>query len=130
MRIIFVGVHNKPGMKPLDSKTRSGNIIDKIIESLPEGIEVLKTNLFIADEVPRKELFISFNEEWYWTYLPNFDDIIILLGAIVHKEFIYTLGLKIIKLAHPASMLHHKTKEQTDVYVKDAIQKITEQLKQ
>ena len=31
----FVGMHNKPGMKPLDSKTMSGKMIDAVIKELP-----------------------------------------------------------------------------------------------
>jgi hypothetical protein len=47
-RIIFVGIHNKPGMKPLDSRTKSGKIIDEVIRGL-EGRECVKTNLFDCD---------------------------------------------------------------------------------
>lgn len=40
-RIIFVGIHNKPGMEPLDSRTKSGKIIDEVIAGL-EGRECVK----------------------------------------------------------------------------------------
>jgi hypothetical protein len=40
MRIIFVGLHNKEHMKPLDSKTKSGKLIDRIIKRLPIGHEI------------------------------------------------------------------------------------------
>jgi hypothetical protein len=45
VRIIFVGVHNKPFKKPLDSRTSSGKRIDKIISHLP-NLECEKMNLF------------------------------------------------------------------------------------
>jgi hypothetical protein len=44
MRVIFVGMHNKPGMEPLDSRTKSGKLIDRIINELP--IDCIKTNLY------------------------------------------------------------------------------------
>jgi len=100
MRIIFVGVHNKPGKLPLDSSTKSGKIIDIIAKGLNKKIE--KTNLYNSDYLPteraEKDYLI---EEWFYTTLPTNEDIIILLGCEVQKEFKFELD-NIIKLKHPA----------------------------
>ena len=53
MKIIFVGIHNKKGFEPLDSRTKTGNIIDRIIERCDKGFEFEKTNLFDRDEMPK-----------------------------------------------------------------------------
>ena len=49
--VIFVGVHNKKGMKPLDSSTLSGKRVDMIIAKIGNIIgynqmNFEKTNLF------------------------------------------------------------------------------------
>lgn len=109
MRVILVGLHNKPGMKPLDSKTKSGKLIDKIITHIPEGIEVIKTNLFNLNGIPHKDYFYKSRDEWYNAYLPTSEDIIVLLGAMTHKNFIHNPQCKgLIKIAHPASMRSHE----------------------
>ena len=118
MRIIIVGVHNKPGLKPLDSSTKSGKLIDRISKQL--SIDVEKTNLFNVDYMPKndgKKLLIS---EWYWTHLPTTEDVVVLLGSIVHKEFKFNIK-NLIKIKHPASIWSHK---RMDEYVDHAVLKI------
>ena len=48
--IYFVGIHNKEGMLPLDSRTVSGKIIDRVIMEL--GVECKKLNLFPTECMP------------------------------------------------------------------------------
>jgi hypothetical protein len=64
MKVIFVGVHNKPHLKPLDSSTRSGKTIDGIIEQLP-GIKCVKTNLFDVDYMPPVDEAIKLRDEFF-----------------------------------------------------------------
>lgn len=109
MRVIFVGMHNKPGMKPLDSKTKSGILIDKVAERCRrEGMEVLKTNLFNIDRYPKKEEIRSLSFDWIERVELRQTDIIVLLGGCVHRNFPNTLTVKPIKIAHPASQWSHE----------------------
>lgn len=122
MRVIFVGLHNKPGMKPLDGKTKSGKLIDRIINQLPGSIVVQKSNLFNSNGIPHKDYFYKSRDEWYKTFLPTYDDIIILLGAMTHKEFIHKPQCRgLIKVAHPASKRSHK---QMNDFVTSTVKKI------
>lgn len=115
----FVGMHNKPNMKPLDSKTMSGKIIDAIINELPIFCE--KTNMCEVDYMPKEKREIwAHNLEWNEKYQPTTDSIIVLLGGWVHKHFLLT-NAKIIKLPHPASSIYHAKKED---YIKNAVDKI------
>ena len=115
----FVGMHNKPGMKPLDSKTVSGKIVDAIIFRLP--FKCTKTNLCEVDYMPTN--IIELNSErinWQGKYEPKGEDVIVLLGNWVHKNFLSD-GFKIVKIAHPASCFGRVNKEK---YVLNAISKI------
>jgi hypothetical protein len=111
-RIIFVGVHNKSDLKPLDSKTKTGKIVDKIINKLPKDYIWVKTNLFNQEYLPLDD-YEKYIEEWYWTNLPTNYDIVILLGKDVQKHFNIELK-RIIKVNHPASIYG---KEKEGVYI-------------
>lgn len=52
-RVVFVGIHNKPGFTPLDSRTRSGKIIDRVTDNVLAFCE--KTNLFPINYLPHGE---------------------------------------------------------------------------
>lgn len=125
MKIIFVGLHNKPDIKPLDRLTKTGQLIHRIILGLPKDTEVVKSNLFEIDYFPHFKDMLELKNEWYWKYNPDVDDIIVLLGQTVHKEFNCDIG-KILKVAHPASKYSHKA---MDEYVTQVIVKIIELIK-
>ena len=121
MRVIFVGIHNKPHLTALCSSTRSGKLIDRIIKELPQDVEAVKTNLFDVDYMPmdhgeRLELI----NEWYWMNLPVCDDVVVLLGSHVHRAFTHKVN-NLIKIAHPSSKWSNKDK---DDYVVQALDKI------
>jgi hypothetical protein len=121
MRIIFVGIHNKPNTKPLDSSTRSGKLIDKIIINLKEH-DCLKTNLFDLEFIPREN--IKDNQQlWINTHNPSKNDTIILLGSNVHKLFPQVQS-KVIKAKHPSAIWSKKAQEDyvTTILTKIAIQ--------
>lgn len=120
MRVIFVGLHNKPDMMPLDILTKTGKLINRIIKELPKNIEIVKSNLFDIDRMPISSEYYDLMNEWYWTNLPVDDDIIVLLGAFNHKIFKFT-ELNVIKVAHPASKRSH---EQMNEYVLKTSNKI------
>lgn len=117
--VFFVGMHNKPGMKPLDSKTMSGKMIDAVIKEL--SFKCVKTNLCEVEYLPKdkKEIWAG-NLAWNSKYQPTDESIIVLLGQWVQKNFLLT-NTKIIKLPHPASCMGNVNKEN---YIKNAITKI------
>lgn len=118
-RIIFVGVHNKPGMEPLDSRTKSGKIIDEVANVLRhKGGEVKKTNLFDCDTLPEKRHMGEWVLDWIERVSLSRHDIIVLLGDTVKEQF-PNLPVKTYSVPHPASRRIKK-----DEYVKDLINKI------
>ena len=124
MRIIFVGIYNKPNLQPLCSSTKTGKLVKRIINELPKGIEIKKTNLFDIDYLPEPAKRFELSNEWYYANLPTDEDIIILLGALTHKEFRHNVN-NIIKVAHPASKRSH---EAMNKYVENTVIKIKEKI--
>lgn len=125
MRIIFVGIHNKPNLQPLYSSTKTGKLVNRIIDKLPNNFEIKKTNLFNVDYFPNQEDIIDLAYEWYWENLPTDEDIIVLLGSVTHKEFRFELK-NLVKIAHPASKRSH---EEMDKYVLNSVEKIMKYIK-
>lgn len=121
MKVIFVGMHNKAGMEPLDSRTMTGKVIDKIIEKIP--VTCIKTNLCDIDYFPKDKIIIwAENLVWNEKYQPDSDSVIILLGTWVHKHFLFT-NAKIIKLGHPAGIFGTKNKAE---YIENAVKRVNE----
>jgi hypothetical protein len=89
IRVIFVGIHNKPGLsEALCSSTKSGAIIDQVAEGLqkakPNRFITQKTNLFNRSfELP------TVNPVYHWSkrIRPTEGDIVILLGSRVTYYF-------------------------------------------
>lgn len=101
-RIFFVGMHNKTGMKPLDSQTRSGKTVDDIIRRTM--LECIKTNLSELDYLPLDKVILDAQVSlWHEKYQPKQDDVIVLLGRWVHQKFDRRNLKNIIKLPHPAA---------------------------
>lgn len=126
-RIIFVGIHNKPGMEPLDSRTKSGKIIDEVIKGL-EGRECVKTNLFDVDEMPDKKNMLDWDKwvdemvfDWVERTKLYMGDTVVLLGDEVKKYFTIGPLKRKITVPHPAS--RHIKPEQ---YIQSLIDKILE----
>jgi hypothetical protein len=125
MRIIFVGLHNKPGKIPLCGSTKSGKLINRIIS---EGHfkNAIKTNLYDVEYWPmqtdeRVELEMNFLDR----VQPTKTDLLIFLGAATHDRIPPHSSLE-IKIAHPASKRSHIDMHQ---YVATTIDKIREILK-
>lgn len=109
MRVIFVGLHNKPHMAPLDNSTKTGKLVNRIIKELPQGIEIVKSNILNTDELVALNETYKYANEWHWTHLPVEDDIIVLLGSatqLIYKNNVRHVG-RIIRAAHPASKRSH-----------------------
>lgn len=129
-RVIFVGIHNKQGKTPLDSSTRSGKVIDSIINNLPE-CECIKTNLHDLEYLPQDHQVHWLDTFSDWRKRAGIkpgevvgrDVIVVLLGGYVHQMFRRMPGyLNTIKLGHPSPTF--RSKEKGLAYVGNAIAKI------
>ena len=117
--VFFVGIHNKPGMSPLDSRTKSGKIIDAIISKLP--FECTKTNLCEVEHWPTEKAEISqHNKSWRKKYQPKQKHIIVLLGGWVIKHFSVEHDI-IVRIGHPASCMGATNVEK---YIEKAVEAI------
>jgi hypothetical protein len=105
-RIIFVGIHYKPGMDALDSKTKSGKQIDSVIRLLDTelpGCMTKKTNLLTTEFLPSEwnpEL-----EAHQWAIRENFNaetDVIVALGNIVQSAFKLAKFKNVVRAQHPS----------------------------
>lgn len=130
-RVYLVGLHNKPNTPPLHSKTKSGKLVDRIIDSTSKGefrIEFIKTNLFDIEYYPTNddENFARATEWWKRNEDITDADVIVLLGAAVHRDFVnVSEHKKVVKLAHPASIW---SKQKQDDYVFNACIKIIKKM--
>ena len=126
-RVIFVGMHNKPGLAPLDSSTKSGKIIDRIIAELGSSVECVKTNLIDAESLPANadEIRRS-NHLWLCENRATEKDIVVLLGHWVAENFWWADSMIAVNLAHPSWVVR---KGKVDGYVADAVNLIREALK-
>jgi hypothetical protein len=96
--IYFVGIHNKPGMTALDSRTYTGKIIDMIIAKVGKGV---KTNLADTDSMPKWQTL----NVWAWhdrhSLVPG--DTVVLLGKFTQKHFDRKPGIIHIEVDHPSA---------------------------
>ena len=123
MRIIFVGMYNKPGKMPLCGSTKTGKLLKRITDKLPWDVGIMKTNLYDVEYYPSSSgEKRAFALEWHERINPLKNDIIILLGAEVHRNFVNRENI-IIKLAHPSSMWSY---EDMNEYIAKAINLINQ----
>lgn len=81
MKVVFMGLHHKPGKTALDSSTRSGQVIDQLIGHLPESWEFEKANLFPYDYHPDGEELREAIED----FQPKPETTYVLLGRCVQR---------------------------------------------
>ena len=119
MKVFFVGIHNKPGTPPLCSTTRSGKMIDRVIDQIE--LECVKTNLFDVDYMPSSVIEqFALVDQWNDKYNPADGDIIVLLGKAVQDGIIRKVGT-LLRFAHPASIRSNIRK---DDYVRAIVEAI------
>lgn len=108
-KVIFVGMHNKENKMPLCPSTKTGKLINQIIHKITPELFSQRTNLYDIDYYPSSlnESKFELALDWHERIQPTEDDIIVLLGAEVHENFIQKSLTKIIKVAHPASKRSH-----------------------
>ena len=128
-RIIFVGMCHKPDKPALCPTTKTGKLINRIIAKLPSSTQIEKTNLYSTDYLPMKsDEQIELQEEWFWTTLPTYDDVIVLLGQRTQLDFVRmnnNHNLRPLRVAHPASKRSHVD---MDKYVNDVSMKILKRM--
>lgn len=124
-KLFFVGIHKKPGETPLSSNTKTGKIIDSIIDEIYtslNGCEWVKTNLYSMIYIPRtKSVKENFSWCWWMENNPSDNDIIILLGNEVKNNFIRRSLKNIIEVRHPGRL---GSKEKQRKYIKEVVQQI------
>ena len=111
-------MHDKPNMTPLDSKSRSGKLIDRIIELT--HTRCVKTNLYNVTSWP--DTHDAYNDVLKWAQRVEYtsDDLIICLGACVQDVFKKGL-IPFIKIGHPSAVW---SKEKQVEYIELAIKRI------
>jgi hypothetical protein len=131
MRIFFVGVHNKPDMQPLDSKSRSGKMIDRVISGLQTEVglfeaEFIKTNLFNALQTYGTGKTDGAYYVGQWAKRVDYaqGDIVICCGAIVHSYF-QKSAIKFIRIGHPSGVWSKLKQEE---YIINACIKVSEEI--
>jgi hypothetical protein len=125
--IIFVGMHNKKDKTPLCSSTKTGKLIDKIINELPYPRLTQRTNLYDIEYLPTDvDMKWYYALGWHYRIRPDDNDVIVLLGAEVHKHFLRKKLTSIINVAHPASK---RSTIEMFTYVKDVSELIIRELK-
>jgi hypothetical protein len=125
MRVIFVGVHNKPDMLPLDSRTRTGRVVDRIIAELPD-FQCIKSNLYDIDYFPQNrtlELDNQWVDRWKEMVVLQPDDVVVTLGQCVNEVF-RKARVRSVKVGHPSAIWSTKGKEE---YIQKVYAKICEQ---
>lgn len=119
-KVYFIGIHNKPGMLPLDSKTKTGEIIDKIITELGDEFVCIKTNLFDTDNmVTDKKEILKQNLNWNEKYDLMPEDIVVLLGNDVKNNFMAKHDNTVF-LSHPGWVVK-KGHESKICYIQDSV---------
>lgn len=108
MRVIFVGIHNKPQTAPLCSSTKSGKLVDRVIAEL-KGHDCLKSNLWNVEYFPAHREN-SFNYEWVERVQYQPGDIVITLGEYVRKAFVKS-NIPFVHVGHPSACWSHEKQD-------------------
>lgn len=121
MKIIFVGICNKPGLKPLDPSTFTGKIIEKIIDACDDyGMEVIDdivlSNFYDTDHMPDADRFDTLRWATRVGYCGN--DVVVRLGKQIVRRM-HSAPIMSIDIDHPASLVR-KSEDARDEYICNA----------
>lgn len=131
-KILFIGLSNKEGCEPLESGTKSGDLIDNIINKLNE--DCYKINLVnfapLDDKGKLRYPNKSEMDKGYKNlkvFIENLNpDLCVFLGNIVNK-YLSNKITNYIKIKHPSYMAVYKRKYTTN-YIDDTVNLIQKQL--
>ena len=128
MKILFVGLSNKPGLEPFSAKTNSGKIVDKIIGSLDH--ECYKINLVGYAPMGENNKLRYPTKAEIKDSLPNFlgyvdnlsPDLIVSFGGIASDTIkkINVLNCKVIYKQHPSYIYVYK-RNYVDEYAREIV---------
>lgn len=132
MNIILIGLSDKINHAPLDSATKSGALIDKIIDKLE--YKCVKLNLVnyapIDDNgklrYPNKDEIINGYKKIKFIINQNQPCIVVCLGRIV-ADFLDTKLDNIIKIKHPSYISVYK-KQFTNQYILESVEAINKMI--
>lgn len=112
-RVIFVGIHNKPGLPPLCSTTRTGKVIDRVISKLiVKNCE--RKNIFPVEYMPKRQEAIELTRQ----FEIDPDALYVGLGKVVCNQ-LWLLNIKnLVPVHHPSYMMRQGAKA-LDRYVVD-----------
>lgn len=117
-RLFFVGIHDKPGMTPLNSSSFSGSRVDSIIDEVKLDYKCIKTNFFDMDSVPSGFCKKAALQDWMNRNLITYKDRVVVLGNLVgdcFKEFFPSrVAFVVIKHPSPRALSSDKLKEWKD----------------
>jgi len=123
-RLFFVGIHDKPGMTPLNSSSFSGSRVDSIIDEVKLDYKCIKTNFFNMDAVPNGFCQKAALQDWMNRNLITYKDRVVVLGNLVgdcfKKFFPSSVAFVAIKHPSPRALSSDKLKEWKD----DAVRSI------
>lgn len=114
-KIVFVGICNKEGYMPLDSRSRSGAVIERVIKGI--SIPCEKTNLFHGYFVPQ----VDFRKAAIKRFKIEENAFYIGLGKIVEESLQHIGPNKFKAFRHPGWVLRNGMVEP---YVKHMIVEI------
>lgn len=129
MKIIFTGIHNKPGMLPLDGRTHTGQIVDKIIAAIAHNatwahvfnVALIKSNVYDAEIIVSEDATTTLtNWKQRTRYRPG--DVVIALGFRVQKFFSQFEEISpVVKLVHPGAIFGNENRKK---YITESVRKI------
>lgn len=132
-KIIFVGITNKEGKEPFDSSTKSGAILDVIIDQLDAQCEKMNYVSYAPKDqngklrYPTKEELNQAYSEFQANILKHNPDLLVVCGTMIFKE-LKQHGFdscNILKIYHPSYIWVYKRK-QLDSYIRDVCKQIKE----
>ena len=104
MKVIFVGIHDKPGNELSYVSHRCRKLIDRIIDQLK--FSCVKTNLYDCVGMPKGKLHkLYLAKKWHSVVDVNPVDVVVLLGKEVQEWFHKSDYFETINVAHPASVM-------------------------
>lgn len=133
MKILFVGLSNKPNTEPFDAKTNSGKVVDMIVKSL--DCECYKINIVSYAPIDENNRLRYPTKTEIQDSVPDFmnytnklnPNLIISFGNIVSNTLRKIDCIKNITLykKHPSYMYIYK-RQHLDKYIEDIVMEINE----
>jgi hypothetical protein len=128
IKIIFVGIHHKPGLPALCSSTRTGKLIDRVIASELDGLHPVKSNLYELDHIPTDRVinFRHYVAEWKKrTRYNERTDIVVGLGVEVCRD-LNRAKINFVRARHPSARWSQRNQEK---YIKEVVDNCVDYLK-